>query len=381
MSYNFHLPHMEDLILMGRGSELYTRLTQSNAVFPTVQMKLDGAPSIIIGSNDNGIFVGNKTGLKNSAYRVYGDGHHPTKLSPIVSQICRRIMYRLKCSGLPPHLQSYIKSGYILNGDVLTMNLPDTMIDKSNVVEYQFHVGRPADMVIGLHTMFNQLYQPMPIDSRPIDTIHPGITMLTNVLDSSLELSAESMSVIKELKIDAIIDNATDNQKVTLSNLLLRVPNRMLKCSVGNISVYEAVINNGVKFDVVECLVELLAESTNKRLNELKPRSQSTYGEALLQRRIELEDVIFHNQREVKELFNRWVNVSRIKPELMSTILQSSQRNLLVTPINMTNAFGEGLVLTDHIGSVKLIDRLDFSLSNFRHHGEINNQLLASGGT
>lgn len=367
MTVEFHLPHMEDLILMGQGPELYERLLPEMGGFDSIQMKLDGAPSIVIGRDDNGLFVGNKTGATNPNYRLYASRiptlMNPSKLSPNVTLICNLILQRLCSVRLPVIISNLLDTGAILNGDVMSLTLPANRISKTNVVEYDFRVGHTNDIVIGLHSMLVGT-QIVPIQLPVMATELSGLTMFTN----HLNVHSEVLKLIKS-EFDANYQMAVSKLNVTTVGLadvtkqaLIAVPTALVKQQL-----YEAALSN--QLDLTDFLISNAHEQLDQRIIKLV---QQRAINRLEEQKIEISSDVNKHRSTIDLLFKHWKFVSVMKTNILSQLVKHHDKlNLFVVPQNTDNLLGEGLVLTDRYGSVKLVDRLGFSEMNFRAHGDM----------
>ncbi len=362
--------HLEDLLFFegGEGAlralKLLIQIALGDA--DTLSMKVDGSPALYIGRNDNGEFVcTDKSGFYAKTY----NGRF-TSVDQFISRKMSRATTDEKMEKLRPYLREINQSWSLLES-IVPENFRGYV--KGDVMWF------PNKYKInGNYILFKPNTVLYKVDSRSV--------LGQEILKSKMGFAVHTFYDLKTKTENPVFDNAglLDNTNVCLlTQKKIKKQNGRLNVNINKIKrIREKVKTNKKNIDLF-FNKETLQSSGLEKLplvfygyinfltktmdySNLESRFiQWMYQNAGITNKLKVKynDYITDNKRIVDIIFDLFIDIQQLKNEIIDLLDNKDESDLSAYVDNRKG--GEGYVVTDENGPVKLVNRYSFSATNF----------------
>lgn len=316
-----HLQHFEDVMLMDTQHNFETLLDDIRTGNYTISLKYDGAPAIVVGHDESGVFISTKSYFNKTPKKFYSH-------QDIVNGVASAALQQKLTATFNAILECPPQKGLVVMGDLLFWEAPGDYF-QPNVVRY-YHRG------VGDHTIGVAFHTTLvgEGDYTPTNIWIPDVQIPTagRDLPSHLLLS----NVYKPQHIDRIKQVAGDDYLVRLVNQHIR----------------EGLIASPGWTDSMV----FLHEQSKKVKGTLEQQTQW----------FRTRDAALHTEIGPKSWDTIVDNYNKLRhwKQQLFTELNVWAQQMMIATVNK-NLIHEGFVLTTPTTSVKIVDRSVFSWANF----------------
>ena len=381
ISSNTHMEHLEDLVLNNgiKGANdalnflesLRDSLTSSSDDAVNATVKWDGAPAIVVGRTDNKLFVSTKSYFNKKPVMYYSPkGIDAADLNPDLADKLKRALYFLKDLSIGPN--TVIQGDFLYTKDDIKTQVIDSktyLIFHPNTIVYA--VPKDSELAnqilqseIGIvfHTLVSDGMKPFNMSwVQPLEKVWM-IDATYQDLSGSATMTKDE---VKDLKKE--LDYATK----ALKRIDTRVIKQISECKhlLSYIKVHHNLhIREGqdiiAPMKYTRSLQDYLIKRVEKEVNALKTESGQD------RKKLALANVIAFSklpQYRVASIFEMQMHLAKAKKIIINKLNKASKLSTFLKTNKGFQVTGEeGYVAIDRKGNtVKLVDRLEFSYSNF----------------
>lgn len=381
ISSNTHMEHLEDLVLNNgiKGANdalnflesLRDSLTSSSEDAVNATVKWDGAPAIIVGRTDNKLFVSTKSYFNKTPVMYYSPKEiDAADLNPDLADKLKRALYFLKDLSIGPN--TVIQGDFLYTKDDIKTQVIDSktyLIFHPNTIVYA--VPKDSELAnqilqseIGIvfHTLVSHDMKPFKMRwVQPLEKVWM-IDATYQDLSGSATMTKDE---VKDLKKE--LDYATK----ALKRIDTRVIKQISECKhlLSYIKVHHNLhIREGqdiiAPMKYTRSLQDYLIKRVEKEINALKTESGQD------RKKLALANVIAFSklpQYRVVSIFEMQMHLAKAKKIIINKLNKASKLSTFLKTNKGFQVTGEeGYVAIDRKGNtVKLVDRLEFSYSNF----------------
>lgn len=381
ISSNTHMEHLEDLVLNNgiKGANdalnflesLRDSLTSSSEDAVNATVKWDGAPAIVVGRTDNKLFVSTKSYFNKTPVMYYSPKEiDAADLNPDLADKLKRALYFLKDLSIGPN--TVIQGDFLYTKDDIKTQVIDSktyLIFHPNTIVYA--VPKDSELAnqilqseIGIvfHTLVSHNMKPFKMSwVQPLEKVWM-IDATYQDLSGSATMTKDE---VKDLKKE--LDYATK----ALKRIDTRVIKQISECKhlLSYIKVHHNLhIREGqdiiAPMKYTRSLQDYLIKRVEKEVNALKTESGQD------RKKLALANVIAFSklpQYRVASIFEMQMHLAKAKKIIINKLNKASKLSTFLKTNKGFQVTGEeGYVAIDRKGNtVKLVDRLEFSYSNF----------------
>lgn len=381
ISSNTHMEHLEDLVLNNgiKGANdalnfleaLRDSLTSSskNAINATV--KWDGAPAIVVGRTDNKLFVSTKSYFNKTPVMYYSPKEiDAADLNPDLADKLKRALHFLKDLSIGPN--TVIQGDFLYTKDDIKTQVIDSktyLIFHPNTIVYA--VPKDSELAnqilqseIGIvfHTTVSHDMKPFKMRwVQPLDKVW--------MIDAEYQDLSGSATMTKDEVKD--LNRELDYANKAFKRIDTRVIKEISECKhlLSFIKVHHNLhIREGQ--DILSPMVytkslqNYLIQRVKKEIDALKTESGQERKKLALAKVIAFSKMPLYR---VASIFEMQMHLAKAKKIIINKLNKASKLSTFLKTNNGFKVTGEeGYVAIDRKGNtVKLVDRLEFSYSNF----------------
>lgn len=381
ISSNTHMEHLEDLVLNNgiKGANdalnfleaLRDSLTSSskNAINATV--KWDGAPAIVVGRTDNKLFVSTKSYFNKTPVMYYSPKEiDAADLNPDLADKLKRALHFLKDLSIGPN--TVIQGDFLYTKDDIKTQVIDSktyLIFHPNTIVYA--VPKDSELAnqilqseIGIvfHTTVSHDMKPFKMRwVQPLDKVW--------MIDAEYQDLSGSATMTKDEVKD--LNRELDYANKAFKRIDTRVIKEISECKhlLSFIKVHHNLhIREGQ--DILSPMVytkslqNYLIQRVKKEIDALKTESGQDRKKLALAKVIAFSKLPLYR---VASIFEMQMHLAKAKKIIINKLNKASKLSTFLKTNNGFKVTGEeGYVAIDRKGNtVKLVDRLEFSYSNF----------------
>lgn len=381
ISSNTHMEHLEDLVLNNgiKGANdalnfleaLRDSLTSSskNAINATV--KWDGAPAIVVGRTDNKLFVSTKSYFNKTPVMYYSPKEiDAADLNPDLADKLKRALHFLKDLSIGPN--TVIQGDFLYTKDDIKTQVIDSktyLIFHPNTIVYA--VPKDSELAnqilqseIGIvfHTTVSHDMKPFKMRwVQPLDKVW--------MIDAEYQDLSGSATMTKDEVKD--LNRELDYANKAFKRIDTRVIKEISECKhlLSFIKVHHNLhIREGQ--DILSPMVytkslqNYLIQRVKKEIDALKTESGQERKKLALAKVIAFSKLPLYR---VASIFEMQMHLAKAKKIIINKLNKASKLSTFLKTNNGFKVTGEeGYVAIDRKGNtVKLVDRLEFSYSNF----------------
>lgn len=381
ISSNTHMEHLEDLVLNNgiKGAKdalnfleaLRDSLTSSskNAINATV--KWDGAPAIVVGRTDNKLFVSTKSYFNKTPVMYYSPKEiDAADLNPDLADKLKRALHFLKDLSIGPN--TVIQGDFLYTKDDIKTQVIDSktyLIFHPNTIVYA--VPKDSELAnqilqseIGIvfHTTVSHDMKPFKMRwVQPLDKVW--------MIDAEYQDLSGSATMTKDEVKD--LNRELDYANKAFKRIDTRVIKEISECKhlLSFIKVHHNLhIREGQ--DILSPMVytkslqNYLIQRVKKEIDALKTESGQERKKLALAKVIAFSKLPLYR---VASIFEMQMHLAKAKKIIINKLNKASKLSTFLKTNNGFKVTGEeGYVAIDRKGNtVKLVDRLEFSYSNF----------------
>lgn len=381
ISSNTHMEHLEDLVLNNgiKGANdalnfleaLRDSLTSSskNAINATV--KWDGAPAIVVGRTDNKLFVSTKSYFNKTPVMYYSPKEiDAADLNPDLADKLKRALHFLKDLSIGPN--TVIQGDFLYTKDDIKTQVIDSktyLIFHPNTIVYA--VPKDSELAnqilqseIGIvfHTTVSHDMKPFKMRwVQPLDKVW--------MIDAEYQDLSGSATMTKDEIKD--LNRELDYANKAFKRIDTRVIKEISECKhlLSFIKVHHNLhIREGQ--DILSPMVytkslqNYLIQRVKKEIDALKTESGQERKKLALAKVIAFSKMPLYR---VASIFEMQMHLAKAKKIIINKLNKASKLSTFLKTNNGFKVTGEeGYVAIDRKGNtVKLVDRLEFSYSNF----------------
>ena len=381
ISSNTHMEHLEDLVLNNgiKGANdalnfleaLRDSLTSSskNAINATV--KWDGAPAIVVGRTDNKLFVSTKSYFNKTPVMYYSPKEiDAADLNPDLADKLKRALHFLKDLSIGPN--TVIQGDFLYTKDDIKTQVIDSktyLIFHPNTIVYA--VPKDSELAnqilqseIGIvfHTTVSHDMKPFKMRwVQPLDKVW--------MIDAEYQDLSGSATMTKDEVKD--LNRELDYANKAFKRIDTRVIKEISECKhlLSFIKVHHNLhIREGQ--DILSPMVytkslqNYLIQRVKKEIDAHKTESGQDRKKLALAKVIAFSKLPLYR---VASIFEMQMHLAKAKKIIINKLNKASKLSTFLKTNNGFKVTGEeGYVAIDRKGNtVKLVDRLEFSYSNF----------------
>jgi hypothetical protein len=381
ISNNTHMEHLEDLVLNNgiKGANdalnfleaLRDSLTSSSKDAINATVKWDGAPAIVVGRTDNKLFVSTKSYFNKTPVMYYSPKEiDAADLNPDLADKLKRALHFLKDLSIGPN--TVIQGDFLYTKDDIKTQVIDSktyLIFHPNTIVYA--VPKDSELAnqilqseIGIvfHTTVSHDMKPFKMRwVQPLDKVWMIDAEYQDLSGSATMTKNEAKSLKKEL------DLANDSMNRVDTRVIKQIPE--CKHLLSYIKVHHNLhIRQGQ--DIIspmkytKSLQDYLTKRVQKEVNDLKTESGQERKKLALAKVIAFSKLPLYR---VASIFEMQMHLAKAKKIIINKLNKASKLSTFLKTNSGFKVTGEeGYVAIDRKGNtVKLVDRLEFSYSNF----------------
>jgi len=381
ISNNTHMEHLEDLVLNNgiKGANdalnfleaLRDSLTSSSKDAINATVKWDGAPAIVVGRTDNKLFVSTKSYFNKTPVMYYSPKEiDAADLNPDLADKLKRALHFLKDLSIGPN--TVIQGDFLYTKDDIKTQVIDSktyLIFHPNTIVYA--VPKDSELAnqilqseIGIvfHTTVSHDMKPFKMRwVQPLDKVW--------MIDAEYQDLSGSATMTKDEVKD--LDRELNYANKALKRIDTRVIKQISECKhlLSFIKVHHNLhIREGQ--DILSPMVytkslqNYLIQRVKKEIDALKTESGQERKKLALAKVIAFSKLPLYR---VASIFEMQMHLAKAKKIIINKLNKASKLSTFLKTNNGFKVTGEeGYVAIDRKGNtVKLVDRLEFSYSNF----------------
>lgn len=381
ISSNTHMEHLEDLVLNNgiKGAQdalsflesLRDSLTSSSEDAVNATVKWDGAPAIVVGRTDNKLFVSTKSYFNKSPVMYYSPKEiDAADLNPDLADKLKRALYFLKDLSIGPN--TVIQGDFLYTKDDIKKEMIDGkryLVFHPNTIVYAVPYGSElanqienSELGIVFHTLVSHDMKPFKMRwVQPLDKVW--------MIDAEYQDLSGSATMTKEEADD--LNTQLNYSSKALKRIDTRVIKQISECKhlLSYIKVHHNLhIRQGR--DILSPMVyskslqNYLVQRVKKEINALKTESGQERKKLALANVISFSKLPMYR---IASIFEMQMHLARAKKIIINKLNKASKLSTFLKTNKGFQVTGEeGYVAIDRKGNtVKLVDRLEFSYSNF----------------
>lgn len=381
ISSNTHMEHLEDLVLNNgiKGANdalnflesLRDSLTSSSEDAVNATVKWDGAPAIIVGRNDNKLFVSTKSYFNKTPVMYYSPKEiDAADLNPDLADKLKKALYFLKDLSIGPN--TVIQGDFLYTKNDIKREMIDGkryLVFHPNTIVYAVPYGSElanqienTELGIVFHTTVSHDMKPFKMKwVQPLDNVW--------MIDAEYQDLSGSATMTKEETDD--LNTQLNYASKALKRIDTRVIKQISECKhlLSYIKVHHNLhIRQGK--DILSPMVytkslqNYLVQRVKKEINALKTESGQEKKKLALANVISFSKLPLYR---VASIFEMQMHLARAKKIIINKLNKASKLSTFLKTNKGFKVTGEeGYVAIDRKGNtVKLVDRLEFSYSNF----------------
>ena len=381
ISNNTHMEHLEDLVLNNgiKGANdalnfleaLRDSLTSSSKDAINATVKWDGAPAIVVGRTDNKLFVSTKSYFNKTPVMYYSPKEiDAADLNPDLADKLKRALHFLKDLSIGPN--TVIQGDFLYTKDDIKTQVIDSktyLIFHPNTIVYA--VPKDSELAnqilqseIGIvfHTTVSHDMKPFKMRwVQPLDKVW--------MIDAEYQDLSGSATMTKDEVKD--LDRELNYANKAFKRIDTRVIKQISECKhlLSFIKVHHNLhIREGQ--DILSPMVytkslqNYLIQRVKKEIDALKTESGQERKKLALAKVIAFSKLPLYR---VASIFEMQMHLAKAKKIIINKLNKASKLSTFLKTNNGFKVTGEeGYVAIDRKGNtVKLVDRLEFSYSNF----------------
>ena len=381
ISSNTHMEHLEDLVLNNgiKGAQdalsflesLRDSLTSNSEDAVNATVKWDGAPAIIVGRADNKLFVSTKSYFNKTPVMYYSPKEiDAADLNPDLTDKLKRALYFLKDLSIGPN--TVIQGDFLYTKDDIKKEMIDGkryLVFHPNTIVYAVPYGTElanqienSELGIVFHTLVSDDMKPFKMRwVQPLDKVW--------MIDAEYQDLSGSATMTKEEADD--LNTQLNYSSKALKRIDTRVIKQISECKhlLSYIKVHHNLhIRQGR--DILSPMVyskslqNYLGQRVKKEINALKTESGQERKKLALANVISFSKLPLYR---IASIFEMQMHLAKAKKIIINKLNKASKLSTFLKTNKGFQVTGEeGYVAIDRKGNtVKLVDRLEFSYSNF----------------